>query len=69
MYRDEYRAGDYGVRDYYITIFGIPIYSARFTSTNNQAVRTLTILKENTVNVKGFTTNNKYKEDEAEDIS
>ena len=47
MTRDEYRSGHLGVRDYRITFLGIPIYCARFTSTNNQAVRQLTVLSEN----------------------
>lgn len=38
MTRNEYREGNLCVRDYKITFFGIPIYRARFTSTNNQAL-------------------------------
>lgn len=54
MTRDEYRQGNLAVRDYRVTLFGIPVYKARFTSTNNQAVRQLTTLKENKINIKGF---------------
>lgn len=55
MQRNEYKNGDLAVRDYYITFFGIPIYGARFTSTNHDAVRLLTTLKQKTTNVCGFT--------------
>lgn len=54
MTRDEYRQGNLAVRDYRVTLFGIPVYKARFTSTNNLAVRQLTVLEENKVNIKGF---------------
>lgn len=57
MHRDEYRNGDYAVRDYRITFFGLPIYVARFTSTNNDAVRKLTILKQKQHHICGFTHN------------
>lgn len=57
--RNEYRDGDIAARDYYITLFGIPIYSARFTSTNNDAVKKLTVYPKNNVHVCGFTINNK----------
>ena len=55
--RNEYREGDVAARDYYITFFGIPIYSARFTSTNNDAVKKLTVYPKNDVHVCGFTIN------------
>ena len=55
--RNEYRDGDVAARDYYITFFGIPIYSARFTSTNNDAVKKLTVYPKNDVHVCGFTIN------------
>lgn len=54
MTRNEYREGDLGVRDYRITFLGIPVYTARFTSTNNIAVRQLTILKESQLHIQGF---------------
>ena len=54
MTRDEYRSGHLGVRDYRITLLGIPIYCARFTSTNNQALGQLTVLSENKSVVRGF---------------
>ena len=54
MTRDEYRSGHLGVRDCRVTFLGIPIYCARFTSTNNQAVRQLTVLSENKTVVCGF---------------
>lgn len=57
--RNEYRDGDIAARDYYITFFGIPIYSARFTSTNNDAVKKLTVYPKNNIHVCGFTINNK----------
>lgn len=56
--RDEYREGYLGVRAWKITFFGIPIFVARLTSTNNQAVRQLTILSENKPVVSGFQTKN-----------
>ena len=46
MDRNEYRNGRLAVRDYRITFLGIPIYVARFTSTNNEALRKLTVLQE-----------------------
>lgn len=55
--RNEYRDGDIAARDYYITLFGIPIYSARFTSTNNDAVKKLTVYPKNNIHVCGFTIN------------
>lgn len=55
MNRDEYREGNLCVRDYKITFFGIPIYRAKFTSTNNIALKNLTVLKkEEHINIKGF---------------
>ena len=55
MHRDEYREGDYAVRDYHISLLGFPIYSAKFTSTNNDAVRKLTIVKQKQHHICGFT--------------
>ena len=54
MTRNEYRESHLCVRDYKVTFFGIPIYRAKFTSTNNEALRKLTILKETQLQVKGF---------------
>ena len=54
MTRNEYREGFLCVRDYKITFLGIPIYRARFTSTNNEALRNLTILNESQLHIKGF---------------
>ena len=54
MTRKEYREGNLCVRDYKITFFGIPIYRARFTSTNNQALQQLTIAKEAQLHITGF---------------
>jgi len=56
MHRDEYSNGHLAVRDYYISVFGIPIYSARFTSTNNQAINQLTVLDRKQLQICGFTT-------------
>lgn len=56
MHRDEYRDGNRAARDYYITLFGIPIYSARFTSTNNEAIAKLTV-RDKSIHVCGFTIN------------
>lgn len=55
MIRNEYREEDLAVRDYKITVLGIPIYAAKFTSTNNLAVKQLTLLSKLHVHVKGFT--------------
>lgn len=57
MDRNEYRNGILAVRDYRITFLGIPIYVARFTSTNNEALRKLTVLQEKSLRVCGFTNN------------
>lgn len=53
--REEYRKDNLCVRDYNLTIFGIPIYSARFTSTNNQALKLLTEVPERKT-ISGYTT-------------
>ena len=57
MTRDEYRKGHLCVRNYRITLSGIPIYCARFTSTNNQAVRQLTVLSDTKTAICGFSKN------------
>lgn len=54
MTRNEYRKDYFCVRDYKITFLGIPIYRARFTTTNNEALRKLTVLKESQLHIKGF---------------
>ena len=54
MTRNEYRKDCLCVRDYKITFLGIPIYRARFTTTNNEALRKLTVLKESQLHIKGF---------------
>lgn len=54
MTRNEYREGFLCIRDYKITFLGIPIYRAKFTSTNNEALRNLTILNESQLHIKGF---------------
>lgn len=54
--RDEYREGYLGVRTWRITFFNIPIFVARLTSTNNMAVRQLTVLQESKTSIHGFTT-------------
>lgn len=54
MTRDEYRKDNLCIRDYKINFLGISIYIARFTSTNNEALRKLTILKESQLRIKGF---------------
>lgn len=54
MTRNEYREGFLCIRDYKITFLGIPIYRAKFTSTNNEALRKLTILNESQLHIKGF---------------
>jgi hypothetical protein len=59
MNRDEYRKGNLAVRDYRITLFGFPIYVARFTSTNRDAIIKLTSMEEKTLRICGFTNNQK----------
>lgn len=54
MTRNEYREDYLCVRDYKITFLGIPIYRARFTTTNNDALRMLTVRKELHTEIKGF---------------
>lgn len=66
MTRNEYREDNLCVRDYKITFFGIPIYIARFTSTNNEALQKLTVLKESQLHIKGFLIN---ENNETEDFN
>ena len=54
MHRDEYRNKHLAVRDYKITFLGIPVCKARFTSTNNDALRKLTVYNEDQVRINGF---------------
>ena len=54
MTRNEYRKDYLCVRDYKITFLGIPICRARFTTTNNEALRKLTTVKESQLHIKGF---------------
>lgn len=56
--RDEFREGYLGVRTWLITFLGIPIFRARLTSTNNQAVRQLTVIEEKRTRIVGFNNNN-----------
>ena len=58
MTRDEYRKDYLCMRDYRITLLGIPIWSARFTTTNNDALRLLTVKELPHTHIKGFNTNN-----------
>lgn len=60
MYREEYCKENIAIRDYKIYFFGIPIYKARFTSTNRDAVRVLTVINKKQVHICGFTSN-KYE--------
>jgi hypothetical protein len=53
-WENEYRKDNLCVRDYVVTFLGIPIFRAKFTSTNNQALRQLTILEESQLHIKGF---------------
>ena len=57
MSRDEYAEGHLAVRVYVVTFLGIPIYKARFTSTNIDAIIKLTIRKNPSVHIGGFTSN------------
>ena len=59
MNRDEYREENVAVRDYRVTLFGIPLYTARFTSTNRDAIVKLTPFEENTLHICGFTNSEK----------
>lgn len=54
MIRNEYRKDFLCVRDYKITFLGIPIWVARFTTTNNEALRLLTVHKDLHTQIKGF---------------
>ena len=54
MTRNEYREGYLCIRDYKVTLLGIPIYRARFTTTNNEALRKLTTVKESQLHITGF---------------
>lgn len=48
----EFREGDYAVKTTLITFFGLTIFKYRKETTNNQAVRALTVIKKQ--NIKGF---------------
>lgn len=50
---EEYREGDLAIRTMKVTLFHIPIFRYRKTSTNNLAVRQLTVVKKSS-NIKGF---------------
>lgn len=52
--KNEYREGHLCVIDHKVTLLGIPIYRARITTTNNDALRRLTILDESQLHIKGF---------------
>lgn len=54
LFSDEFRKDDLGVKIKSIYFLGIPIYRSRVTTTNNNAVRQLTVLKESKFNIKGF---------------
>lgn len=54
MKREEYSDGKVAIRDYKIFLLGIPVYIAKFTSTNREAVKLLAVEKRNQVSVKGF---------------
>lgn len=54
MWRSEYREGNLCVRDYKVTFLGIPVYRAKITSTNNDALRKLTVLNNTQTYIKGF---------------
>lgn len=49
----EYREGDLAVRVHIITLFNIPIFTSKNTTTNNAVVDQLTALKPVT-KIKGF---------------
>ena len=57
MYRNEYRKEHLAMRDYIIYFLGIPVYKAKFTTTNKEAVRLLTTDKELHTKIKGFNNN------------
>lgn len=54
MTKDEYREGYLCVRTCKITFLGIPIYRSKITTTNNDALRKLTVLEESQLHVVGF---------------
>ena len=49
----EYREGNLAVRVTTVTFLGIPVYKFRTTTTDNVAVKQLTVIKEPT-KIKGF---------------
>lgn len=57
--RNEFREGNYAVQEYIFRFLGIPIYKHKYTSTNNDAVRKLTIVAPNSCQVVGFSKDNK----------
>lgn len=61
MTRNEYREGYYCVRDYNVTFLGLPVFRARFTSTNNQALRQLTVFKDAQLHIEGFNSSQNYE--------
>lgn len=54
MTRTEYSDNNIAIRDYKISLFGIPIYVARFTTTNRDAIKLLATVKQNKTYIRGF---------------
>ena len=52
--KNERREGNLAVVRCRVTFFGIPIYNSIYRSTNNNAVRILTAMEDNKLNIKGF---------------
>lgn len=69
MTRNEYRKGDLCVVDHKISLLGIPIYRAKVTSTNNEALRRLTTLTQNKMGLIGFKVEQLNENYEAKDIN
>lgn len=69
MKRNEYREGDLCVMDYKVTFLGIPIYRAKLTSTNNEALRQLTVLRQNKMDLIGFKVEQLKDKYETEDFN
>lgn len=66
MTRDEYSNGEIAIRDYKILFLGIPVYRARFTSTNRDAIKLLATKPKHT-QIQGFFNNT--SKDETKDIN
>lgn len=60
--KNEYVKEGLYIKDYKVTVFGIPIYTSRFTTTNTEALKKFTAPSQRKHRVCGFTINNNKNE-------